>query len=345
MSQDDRRIQQEAAAAEGLSRRHLLRRASALGIGVFGATVLGCKGRPGEEFVDLSTEPTLVQAGGTISGQVSGILTGGVAAGARVRLLGFGATTTDSGGRYSLRVDRPGDYEVEINGPGFVARTSRLRVTGSATVNVELLERESGLPLAMLDEYARGGGPGGKEGVVPRTPGQTNRWTSAPSVVIYRQLEDDDKDVIPQARVTAMQASILALFGPLTGNALGFGGVDVRNGQPPKRLADVPAGTIAIGQRKDNLLGAETVGATADPYTIVKARISCGVGSTIALFNRMFAHGLGGHVVSGGYDSILSPGGRDSLSDRDRLAATFLYGRAPGNGAPDVDPAGVFLNA
>lgn len=328
-----------------LDRRSLLRRAGMLGMGVMGASVLGCKGRPDQDFVDLSTEPSLVQAGGTISGRVSGVLTGAGAPNVRVRLEGFGTATTDQDGRYSLRVDRRGDYAVEINGPDFVARSSRLRVSGSATVNVALLERDAGLPLAFLDEYGRGAGPGAKEGVVPRTPGHTNRWSGAPRVVIYRQLEDDDKDVISDARLTAMQASVLSLFGPLTGNALGFGGVTVRNQAPPRSLDRVDAGTIAIAQRTDNLLAAGTLGSTNDQYAIVKARISCGVDSTIELFHRMFAHALGGQVVSPGFDSILSAAGRATPSDRDLAAATFIHSRVPGNGAPDSDPAGVFLNA
>lgn len=330
---------------DSLDRRSLLRRAGMLGMGVIGASVVGCKGRPDQDFVDLSTEPSLVQAGGTISGRVNGVLSGNAAPNVRIRLQGLGSVTTDQDGNYSLRVEERGDYGVEINGPDFVARASRLRVSGSATVNIGLLERDAGLPLDFLDEYGRGAGPGAKEGVASRTPGHTNRWTGAPRVIIYRQLEDDDKDVIPDARLTAMQASVLSLFGPLTGNALGFGGVQVRNAPPPRSVERVDAGTIAIVQRTDNLLEARTLGATVDRYALVKARISCGVESTIELFHRMFAHALGGQVVSPGFDSILNAGGRAAPSNRDLAAATFIHSRVPGNRAPDTDPAGVLLNA
>lgn len=344
MSDRTRNTQDRAVIGTALTRRGVLRGAGMLGLGVLGAGVAACKSRPDDTFADLSTEPSLVQMGGTFSGQLRGLLTGSAAANVVIRLLDYGTVTTDQQGGYALRVDRPGDYEVRFDGRDFHPRSSSLRISGSVALNTDLLESDAGLPLPFLDQFARGTGPS-KEGVTPRTPGATNRWTAPPRVIIYRSLEDDDKDVVPDARLAAMQAGVLGLFGPLTGNALGGTTVEVRPSRPPASLRDIRTGTLVIGQRRDGLPSSAHTGSAVDPFAIVKARIVSGVDSSIEIFHRMFAHALGGWVVGAASDSILNPSGRATPSDRDRLAATFLYNRAPGNRAPDEDPAGAFLNA
>lgn len=341
---DERGLSEAVARQYGMTRRNLLRQAGLLGVGALGAGVAGCRKAPQQEVADLSTAPTLIQAGGTISGQVSGLLTGAAASFAVLRFLGAGDAQADRQGHFSVRIEDPGDYPVEINGDGFVRRTSRIRVNGSSSVDIRLLENDAGLPMPFLNEFARGTGPT-REGVVPRTPGATNRWQTVPRVVLFRGLEDD-RDVVPADRVTAMQASIQALFAPLTGNVLG-GAVpmEVRPGAPPASLLEVEVGTIVVGQRAGGGLSARHTGSASDPFSIVKAQISCRVDSPIELFNRMFAHALGGWVVSLAAPSILNPAGLAAPSDRDLRAASFLYNRVPGCTAPDVDPAGVFLNA
>lgn len=344
MSDRDERAGRSKPQRDEISRRNLLRKAGLVGVGALGAGfAAGCKNRPEEDFVDLSTDPTLLQQGGTVSGQLRGLLEGQPASDVLVRLLRFGTTRADERGRFELRVDQPGEYRVEFNGTGFHRRSGRIQVNGSVALDVRLFEDDAGLPLPFLNEYARGTGPN-KEGVVPRTPGATNRWTRPPVVVIFRQLADDDKDVIPDARLTAMQASIRTLFAPLTGNVLGPApAIEVRDGQPPRRLENIRAGSLVIAQRKDRRVASEHGGSTTNPFEIVQARIASGVESDIELFNRMFAHGLGGWVVSAAADSILNPEGRAQPSSRDLQAATFLYNRPPGSTSPDRDPAGVLL--
>jgi hypothetical protein len=326
-----------------MSRRSLLRSAGLVGVGAIGVGLAGCKGRPDEDFIDTGTEPSVLQVGGTLSGQLLGLLGGAAVAGATVRLVGLGQVTADDQGRFEVRVAQEGDYVTEINGPGFHKRTGVTRVAGNVTLGERLLENDGGLPLAFLNQYARGTGSG-KEGVVPRTPGASNRWTSPPRVQIYRRLSDDAKGVVPDARLDAMQASAQALFGPLTGNALGFGAaVEVRPGTPPASLGDVARGTLVIAQSRTENLSVAHTGTLDNPWAISKARTSCRVDSTIELFNRMFAHALGAWVTTTD-DSIANPGGRATPSDKDLLAASFQYTRLAGNLAPDEDRPGVFLN-
>lgn len=328
----------------GLSRRALLRNAGLLGVGALGVGVAGCKGRPGDEFVDTGTDPSVLQVGGTLSGQLVGLLTGAVGAGLTVRLVGLGEVQADDQGRFEVRVATEGDYVTQISGAGFQRRVGMTRIAGNVVLNERLLESDGGLPANFLNEYARGAGSG-KEGVTPRTPGATNRWLSPPTVRIYRQLSDDDKGVVTDARMDAMRAAVQALFGPLTGNSLGFGvNVEVRPGRPPADLADVPRNTIVIAQSRSENLSLVHTGTLDNPWAISKARTSCRVDSTIELFNRMFAHTLGAWVVTAGA-SIVNPSGAVAPSDRDLLAASFLYSRVAGNRAPDEDPPGAFLNA
>jgi len=344
MSARSKNKDDEAITRHGLSRRSLLRNAGLLGVGALGVGVAGCKGRPEDDFVDTSTEPSVLQVGGTLSGQLLGLFGGTVGAGLTVRLIGLGEVEADEQGRFEVRVAREGDYSTQIFGSGFQRRTGVTRIAGNVVLNERLLESNAGLPASYLNDYARGTGSG-KEGVTPRTPGATNRWVSPPTVQIYRRLADDNKGVVTDARLDAIQASIQTLFGPLTGNALGFGvNVEVRQGQPPADLADVRSGTLVVAQTRRENLSLIHTGTLDNPWAISKARTSCRLDSDIELFNRMFAHALGAWVVNAG-GSIVSPGGAATPSQRDLLAASFLYSRVPGNRAPDEDPPGVFLNA
>ncbi len=333
------------AEPRDLSRRALIRRASLVGVGALGAGLVGCKQRPDDSILDLSTDPQLGQVGGTISGTISGLLRGEAAQGVSVRLVGVGQVETDESGQFEVRVERFGEYEIQFNGSNFAKRVSRLLLNGNVSLTQSLLETDAGLPAGFLDQYARASGPNEKEGVTPRTPGASNRWTRAPLVRIYRRLADSDKESIGDARLTAMQASIAALFAPLTASRIGFPIVELRNGKPPSSFDDVPAGVMVIGQTRGGTLETDHLGSLADSFSIAKGIISCQVDSTIEFFNRTFAHGLGGYVVGNGSESILNPAGRATLSDRDVDAATFLYTRVGGNRAPDQDPPGVLLNA
>ncbi len=329
---------------EEMTRRDMLRRAGMVGAGALGLGFAGCKQRPADDLVDLGSSPGLLQQGGTVSGQLTGLLDGDVVTEGVIKLAGFKPVQADARGNFEIRVKQSGDYDVELNGGGHHKRVGRLRVTGNVSLSPTLLEEDAGLPLEFINQYARGAGPV-KEGVPPRTPGATNRWTAPPVVQIYRGLVGSDKEVVTDARVDAMRTSILALFGALTGNRLGLPQIEVRPGAAPTRLSQVPRGRLVIVQRADPKFSSEHIGSVSNGFDISKAIVACGVESTIEFFNRMFAHSLGGYVVSFSTASILNPAGRAAPSDRDSLAATFLYSRIPGNLAPDQDPSGVFLNA
>lgn len=330
----------------GISRRELARRVGVLGVGALGAGLIGCRGRPDDGVVDTSIQSTRIQAGGVVSGQVVGLLGGAAITGVSVRVVGFGEVEADPSGRFELRVDEDGDFDLRIGGPGFHTRETAVRIRGNVDAIISVLEVGSELPLPFLDQFARATGPNRKEGLAPRTPGATNRWLRVPVVRIFRRLQDRPKQAVSDVRLAAMQASVNALFAPLTGNRLGaVPRVEVRDGSPPQGLQDVEAGVIALVQRADALPGAEHAGSVRNRWAITKAMAFCGADSPIELFNRMFAHALGGWVVQGGTASILNPRGAAAPTVTDRAAATFLYARPPGSTAPDRDPEGTFINA
>lgn len=326
-----------------LTRRALMRGMSLAGLGALGATLPGCQKRPEEDLIDTSTDPQLSQLGGTINGILQGLLDGAAIAGATVSFAGLGEVVTDSSGSFQVRVQQVGDFAVTATANDYFKRLGTVSINGNVNLALRLLERDAGLTQRFLDEYARGTGSA-KEGVVPRTPGYTNRWTVTPRVIIYRKLVNDPKGVIPESRLTAMQTSILSLFGPLTGNTLGGVSVTVRNEVPPDSLGEIERGVIVVAQSQGRAPRMAQTGTISDPWAIGKARTECRVDSTIDLFNRMFAHTLGAWVVTTA-PSIVNPAGGAAPTESDLMAATFLYARHPGNSAPDTDPPGVLLNA
>ena len=113
MTNDDLRRRQEA-----MTRRDLMRRAGMMGAGAVGLGLVGCKQRPADDLVDLSTSPQILQQGGTISGQLTGLLNGDVVVDGVVKLAGFKPIQADARGNFEIRVEETGDYDVELKGTG-----------------------------------------------------------------------------------------------------------------------------------------------------------------------------------------------------------------------------------
>jgi hypothetical protein len=327
-----------------VTRRELMRWAGALGVAGLGAGLTGCSDRPEEDILDTTTQPTVLQAGGVVSGVVTGLLTGAAIAGATVRFFGHGQVPTDDDGRFEVRIGTGGDINVRVDADEHHPRLTAMRLRGNADISISMVEQNAGVSLEFLNQFLRGTGPQ-KEDVQPRTPGASNRWTRPPTVVIHRVLADNPRGIVPEARVDAMTNSIQALFGPLTGFRLGVSPViRVVREAPPTRLSRLEAGNIAIGQRADGLRSMEHIGSLASPFEIVKAIAHCGVDATIEVFNHMFAHALGAYEVARTAESVMNPEGAAVLSARDRLAATVLYSRPAGSRSADVDPNGFFIN-
>lgn len=327
-----------------LNRRSLLRHAGFLGAGAVGLGLVGCKQRPDDDLTDPTTPPQVLQQGGTVSVRLSGLLGGAAVTEATMRVKGLGTTSGNDQGAIDVRIEQTGTYEVEFSAPGHFSRTSRVVVAGNVSIAVTMLESDQGISQGFLNQYARGTGAGKGIDIEARTPGFTNRWTMPPTYRIYRRLADSTKEFVSDARVDAMRNAIFAVFPGLTANRLGIPAVEVRNALPPEGLGDISTGVVAVAQTKAARQMSEHLGAISDPYSIVKARISSGFDSTIELFSRMVAHSTGAYGVNSGGNSIVSGPGRVSLSDRDAMAATFLYARAAGNSAPDRDPDDVILN-
>jgi hypothetical protein len=324
------------------NRRNLLRQAGFLGAGAVGLSLAGCKQRPDDALADSTTTPQILQQGGTVSVTMSGLLGGAAIPEGTMQVVGVGTASADADGQLSVRVTTTGTYEVVFRAPGHFARSGRVTVAGNVTLAITMLESDD-VSQGFLNQYARGTGSGKGIEVEPRTPGFTNRWTQTPTYRIYRKIADSSKEIVPDARVDAMRSAIASLFPALTASRVGFPEIIVRNTAPPTSLGDISSGTMVVAQTKSSAQVAEHTGGLSSPYSIVKGRISCGLDSPIELFNKMVAHSTGAYGVNGGYNSILSGGGRATLGSRDTVAATFLYSRVPGNEAPDRDPDDVLL--
>ena len=325
------------------NRRDLLRQAGFLSAGAVGLGLAGCKQRPDDELVDPTSPPQVLQQGGTLSVTISGLLGGDVVSGATMNVIGVGTTEVDSEGRLSVRFTQNGTYDVEFRAPKHFARSGRISVFGNSTLNVTMMESDAGVSQGFINEYARGAADGKGVVVEPRTPGFTNRWTQPPTYRIYRRLFDSSKEIVPDARVDAMRSAILSLFPALTASAVGFPTVVVRDSLPAD-LGEMRSGNVIVAQTKAYSEESEHIGALNDPFAIAKGRISCAFESPIELFNKMVGHSTGAYGTSSGRSSIMSGGGRSAPSDRDTLAATFLYSRSPGNAAPDRDQDDVLLS-
>lgn len=330
-------------AVRNLDRRTLLRHAGLLGVGAVGLGLGACKQRPDDDLADPTSPQQVLQEGGTVTATVSGLLAGEAVSGARLHVSGMGTVEGDDRGVISVRIPSNGEYEVEFRSDKHVRRAGAIQVAGNVTVGITMLEKDAGVSMRYLDDYARGLGSGKGITIRPRTPGFTNRWNFAPTFRLYRRLEDSSKEFVSDARIDAMRAAITSLFPALTANRIGFPAIEVRS-TTPQSMGEVPSGTVIVAQRKATTPTHEAVGSFQSEYALSKAGIGCGFESPIEIFNQMVGYSTGAYGVNSGETSVMSLGGAAAPSEKDLLAARFLYSRVAGNSAPDEDPDGVFLN-
>lgn len=336
-----------APGSGGLSRRRLLRWAGAVGVAGLGGGLSGCSDRPDEDILDTGTEPTVVQQGGVVSGTVVGLFDGNPVGGATVAIGGLASVTTDAAGRFSARIPRSGDFGVRISRTGFVTRRSAVRLRSNVDAAVSLIEEGPDLDLDFLDQFARAAGP--RREAVPRTPGRSNRWTRPPRVLIYRRFESAAGSsavvTLSDRRVELIEISIDDVFVGLTAGRLGGTPTPIVLDQlPPRNPRRVPAGSLAVFQTDDGSRGAGNVGSIDDEFAIASAHAFTDFEAPRNILHKFVGHALGAWDVSDDFKSVMGSNGRLTLAPQDIAAATVLYSRRPGNGAPDTDPPGTFLD-
>lgn len=331
-------------AATELSRRELLRWAGLAGFGGLGSVLAACTDRPGQEIDDTPTAPRITQEGGTVSGTVTGLLTGRPAKNAKVTVQGVGTVRADFAGAFSIRVDRSGDFRLTVEAEDFLTRETAVRVTGSVNVVVTLIEADGRLTLEFLDQFARGLGPV-VDGTRPRTPGRISRWLEPPRILLYLGVDGDPDTAVPAHRVARIRELIESVWFGLTGGAFGAApAIQEVDASPPADRSQIPVGSLGFFQTADGSRGAGHSGRIDNPFAFANAHAFTGLEAAGGVVVRVLGQALGATFVEDGMPSVMNAEGRSTLTADDEQAATVLFNRPPGNGSPDTDPEGFLLN-
>jgi hypothetical protein len=314
-----------------------------LSVGGLGAGLISCSDPPEQDISTGVTQPTAVQAGSTVNGVVTGLYSRSGVNNATVEIDGVGSVKTDFSGNFTIHVELPGDYSLNVSANKYVTRRSALRLSGNSTFAMTLIDTDEGPGATFVNQYARGSGP--TSGPPPRTPGYTNRWEQTPRVIIYRRLAGDPSTKVPGAQIDRMISVVNSTFQIFTANALGFSpSIEQVDAAPPADPAQIPIGAIAFYQTSDGSRGGGTTGAMTNPYAAASGFAYTGSDAEIALLNRVFGQSLGATIVDNSRTSIMNPAGRNLFTEDDQQASMVLYGRPPGNRAPDADPDRYFIN-
>ena len=326
-----------------VSRRDLLRWASALSVGGIGAGLISCSDPPEQDISSGVTQPTKVQVGSTVNGVVTALFTSTGMNNAKVEIGGVGSVRTDFSGNFTIHVELPGDYTLIVSASNFVTRQTALRLSGNTTFAMTLMESDEGPGATFLNQYARGTGP--TSGPPPRTPGQTNRWARTPKVLIYRRLAGDPSTVVPGAQIDRIISVVNGTFAQFTAGALGFlPTIEQVDSSPPSNAAQIPSGAIGFYQTSDGSRGGGTTGAVSNLFEAASGYAYTGLEKSIGLLTRVFGQSLGAAIVGDSMPSVMNAAGRSTFTEEDTQASTVLYNRPAGNRSPDIDPERYFIN-
>ena len=299
----------------------------------------------------------------TFTGTVTNIVTGVVVAGATITI-GTVSATSATDGTYSLAVMAAGTPSFSASAQGYYTRESAVSMSGSTTINSEIIPQGDGFNLEFFDWVFRENGTEG-----------TRRPTVMPNYQIWtRQMQctkltDDGyyacermeviADSIPAIYEQHIRSGI-AQFSRLTGGAFT---------NPTITTKTHPVGLVI--PRNDWLTANGTVSLSYFPAGLWSdansdgnnAYMSMGLSSTqpghilhgwraaedLGIVTHELAHSLGYGHPSGREkwpDSIMGDyqDGGYGISAADELHGRILYKRPNGSLTPDRDPAGTTIN-
>ena len=291
----------------------------------------------------------------TFSGTVTNIVTGVRVGGATVTI-GSTSATTSSDGSYSLPVTAAGQPAFSVAATGYYTRESKVSMTGSTTIDVEIIPQGDGFDLAFFDHSFRDGSRG------------TTRWLTQPSFEIRTQMYRCIGDCSSyEATATAAPAyfetrtrEAIALVSDLTGKTVVNPVITTKTHAVGTSVGLNPTGPGSIAfmyvDKFDNASeGGRTSGfpgssGTAFTGGVVSFNQSHGSPSRDnSIFIHEMAHSLGfipGHTANLNLVSGPSIMGPDPVivTAKDRLHAKVLYKRPIGNVSPDRDPQSATIN-
>ena len=330
----------ERSRASELSRRDLIRWAGIAGVGGLGTFLPSCSDPPGQDVVSTTTQPTALRIGGSANGRVTGLFDGNATTGATVRIVGIGSTTTDAAGEFSFRIYRSGDFELIIRGDDFVTRRTAVRITGSVTFSVTVMEKSAALSDDFLNQFARRTGPSFGPDVLD--PGAIARWEQSPTIRVYTRVAGT-KAKLSDRRVDKVIEIINMQYPKFTAGALGFVANVVEINEAPPDPSTLPLGTLCFYQTDDDTRGAGQMRRVQNRYAIGTSFCFTGNEDSGGVLSRVFGQALGAGGVVNTTPSTMNGQGRVNFTEQDTLAAQVLYTRPPGNMDPDTDPADVFI--
>ena len=302
--------------------------------------------------------PTTVSAV-TFSGTVTNIVTGARVGGATVTI-GSASTTTSSDGSYGLDVSASGQPAFSVVATGYYTRISKVSMTGSTTINPEIIPQGDGFDLAFFDHVFRDASKG------------TTRWVIQPSIEIWTEIwrcVEPCSSTSATYEATADKAppyferyarEAITLISDLTGGFMS-NPIITMEAHPvgTRRKRDTGgAGSIRFmltnrfsnpnsGGGTWNAPGGYGVILTGSGLSFNQTHSSATTNSSI--YKHELGHAIGmvpGHP--GGVSGVPGPSimGPDPVvvTAKDRLHTKILYKRPVGSLSPDRDPPGVTIN-
>jgi hypothetical protein len=276
-----------------------------------------------------------------LAGQVVDQFGAGGKGGVTVQFAGESATT-DGSGRFSV----PGSSSntlraLTLSGSGIYRRGTYAR-TGDNNWRV----LQSSFNMNGFNDLAR-----------ERLAG-TIRWATAPQIYIDARPEGFTSGPELDLWLTEVKNHAATFFSKWTGHQMSPSSVRVGTSPP----ADFTPGTIVVhfSEKSTRYGGSSSVVGRAYSYwrsdnsmssAAIWLRFKASGGASGALFRQaVFAHELGHTMglshMDGSTASIMTPVlSLADLTGFDAQAASFLYGRSPGNTAPDNDSAGSYSGA
>ena len=346
----------------------------AIGLLVVGVLSISCGGSSSTPAAPptTTTPATSPTTSTTFSGTVTNIVTGTSVSGATVTI-GTTSATTGTDGTYSLEVTASGQRDFSVSATGYYTRKSGVSMTGSTTINPEIIPQGDGFDLAFFDHSFREGSKG------------TTRWADQaqapyeiwmqvwkcvePCVEHGMQLEAT-AETIPGNVETYMREAI-AHTSDLTGGTMTNPVITTKTHPVGTRVGgggsnrDGASGNsiqfIFIDKFENPAQGGSAWLSFAQSCSDPCAGLAI-TGSTIKISrahdthsrgNGIYTHELGhalGMIPGHGADLSLVPGpsimGDDAVgvTAKDRLHTKILYKRPIGSVSPDTDPAGTTIN-
>lgn len=257
--------------------------------------------------------------------------------------IGSQTAVSDMNGAFDVLNVNQGSQTVVLTGAAIIERQTTVSIPSEGPARASLIP--AAFDLAAFDQMFRGNG-------------QLQRWTSAPGLVVFTKVMQDDTfsggdayhatgDQLSEAETSLMVEHLTEGLGLLTGNTYtAFSSVELESPSSGDRVSTMRSGKIVAGRFKGVQSLANTIGFGRMSIEST-GRI---VGGALYLDNDFdrtsdkrrllriheLGHGLGYlHVTS--RPSIMNPAIGPEPTTFDRQGASIAFQRLPGNQSPDTD--------